>query len=107
MPIVLFRSRVRDDADMAALQAVGTRMDELVRTMPGFVSYRDYSAADGEVLTVVEFRDEASMKAWREHPEHRAAQQRGRDEFFSEYRIQVCDLQREYAFQPSGSRERN
>ena len=98
MPIVLFRSRLKAGADMAALQAVGERMDALVREMPGFMAYRDYAAADGELLTVVEFRDDASLQAWRDHPEHKAAQQRGRREFFSEYRIQVCSAQREYSF---------
>ena len=40
----------------------------------------------------------SSLAAWKEHPEHLKAQQRGRDEFFSEYHIQVCQPVREYEF---------
>ena len=98
MYVVIFRSRLRPDADLAALEADGLRMYALVSEMPGFISYKDFAAADGENVSIVEFADEASLKNWREHPEHRAVQERGRREYMSEYRIQVCALSRNYAF---------
>jgi hypothetical protein len=30
-------------------------------------------------------------RTWREHPEHRVAQRAGRDHFYAEYSIQVCE----------------
>lgn len=98
MVVTVFRSRLREGVDMAALEAAAMRMYELASAMPGFVSYKDYSAADGESVSIVEFADEASLLAWRNHPEHRQVQQRGRDEFMSEYRIQVCQALRDYSF---------
>lgn len=98
MVVTVFRSRLRADVDMQALEAAGGRMVELVSKMPGFVSYKDFAAADGESVTIVEFTDQASLLAWRNHPEHRVVQQRGRDEFMSEYHIQVCETVRDYAF---------
>jgi heme-degrading monooxygenase HmoA len=98
MMVIVFRARLRPDADMAALAPMGERMHALATAMPGFVSYKDYSAADGENVTVVEFASEPELLAWRNHPEHRDAQERGRREFFAEYKIQICRVERGYTF---------
>ena len=96
--VVVFRSHLRADADLQALEAAGVRMYELASTMPGFISYKDFTAADGESVAIVEFSDASSLLAWRNHPEHQRMQQRGRDEFMAEYHIQVCRPDREYSF---------
>jgi heme-degrading monooxygenase HmoA len=98
MVVTIFRSRLREGIDGSALEALGMRMYELASAMPGFISYKDFAAADGEALALVEFEDEASVLGWRKQAEHVQAQQRGRDEFFAEYRIQVCAPLREYTF---------
>jgi heme-degrading monooxygenase HmoA len=98
MIVIVFRARLRADADLAAITAMGERMYALATAMPGFVAYKDFTAADGEAVTVVEFASEPELLAWRNHPEHREAQERGRREFFSEYRIQICRVERGYTF---------
>jgi heme-degrading monooxygenase HmoA len=96
--IVVFRSRLRDDVDLGALDLAGARMFELASAMPGFLSYKDFSAEDGELSSIIEFADMDSLLAWRNHPEHLAMQQRGRDEFFTAYEIHVCQPLRSYSF---------
>lgn len=96
--IVVFRSRLRDDVDPVALEQVGARMYELASAMPGFLSYKDFSAEDGELTSIIEFADMDSLLAWRNHPEHLAVQQRGREEFFAAYQINVCQPLRSYSF---------
>ena len=98
MIVVVFRSRLRSDAREDYV-SVAERMSELARTMPGYISHKGFSAEDGERVTIVEFETEAAMRAWRMHPEHRAAQQKGRDSFYEEYKVQVCDVVREARFQ--------
>ncbi|HET9978552.1 MAG TPA: antibiotic biosynthesis monooxygenase [Burkholderiaceae bacterium] len=98
MVLVTFQSRLRADADLAALEALGARMYGIAAAMPGFVSYKDFSAADGENLTLVEFESEETLAAWRDQPEHREAQERGRREFFSDYRITIATRTRAYVF---------
>jgi heme-degrading monooxygenase HmoA len=104
MVIVVFRSRVRPDADLAALEAMGARMYELGSAMPGFVAYKDFVAEDGETLTLVEFETEAQLLAWRNHPEHLEVQARARAEFFSEYSITVSEPRRSYHFNQADGR---
>jgi len=97
MVVVVFRSRLKPGVE-SEIEPVGGRMYELAAGMPGFVSYREYAAADGEGVAIVEFESHETLAAWREHPEHRQAQAAGRERFFSEYRITVCDVVRESSF---------
>jgi heme-degrading monooxygenase HmoA len=98
MVVVLFYSRLRDDAGPDYGPMAG-RMLELARAMPGFRSFKSFAAPDGERLSVIEFESEETLRAWREHPEHREAQRRGRVDFYSEYRLQSCQPLRESRFQ--------
>lgn len=104
MVVIVFRSRLRDDIDLAGLEALGGEMATIAASMPGFLSYKDFAAADGELVTLVEFESEASLAAWRDHPAHRAAQERGRREFFAEYTIQVCAPTRAYRYSQAEGR---
>lgn len=81
---------------------MGARMYELATSTPGFISYREYASADGESVAIVEFQSQEKLVAWRNHPEHLRAQAAGRERYFSEYRITVCESVRESSF-PSGA----
>ena len=66
--------------------------------MPGFVDFKAFVAADGERVSLVTFESWAADDAWRDDPEHRAAERRGRDEWYASYAIQVCELVDERLF---------
>lgn len=100
MVVIVFRSRLREGIDFEELARLGGRMYELASAMPGFVSYKDFTASDGENVSIVEFESLPTLEAWRTHPEHRAVQARAREAFMSEYHIQVCEPVRDYAFPP-------
>ena len=104
MVIVIFRLRVRGEIAEEELMSINQRMYELGTAMPGFLSFKEFQAEDGEFIYIVEYESEEAAIAWRDHPEHQAAQQRGRDEFFSEYHVQICQPMRAYQFS-DGSRQ--
>ena len=97
MLVVVFRNRLRKGVEQE-YDAHAQRVYELARNMPGFVSSTDFTAEDGERLTIVEFRSAEELQAWREQADHAAAQQRGRDHYFTEYSLQVCEQLRESRF---------
>jgi heme-degrading monooxygenase HmoA len=97
MVVVVFRSRLKPGIEKE-IEGADARMAALAATMPGYVSYRQYVSADGEGVAVVEFESHESVAAWRAHPEHREAQRLGRERWFTEYRITVCDAVRDYSF---------
>ena len=100
MVITVFRNRLHPGAHEEYTRWAA-RMSELARGMAGYRSHKTFVAEDGERVTIVEFDSEAAHRAWAAHPEHVAAQRKGRESFYSEYRIQVCTVQREAAFPAS------
>ena len=95
MIVTIFRSRLRPE-HQAEYAPMAVKMLELAKAMPGFVSFKNFSAPDGERVSIVEFESEETHKAWRDHPEHRVAQKLGREKFYAEFKIQVCKTVREY-----------
>mgnify|MGYP001765185719 FL=1 len=91
--VTVFRSRIRPQA-RAAYDELAPKMSELARSMPGYVSHKVFTADDGERVTIVEFDTMENQRAWGRHPEHVAAQKRGRGEFYSEYDLKVCTIER-------------
>ena len=92
--VTVFRSRLRPDADAYTDHAA--RMGALARTMPGYVEHKVFVAEDGERLTLVTFDSAEHEAAWRADADHRAAQQEGRDDFYDEYDVAVCEVQRRH-----------
>ena len=86
--VTVFRSRLRPEAKPAYAEDA-PRVLELARSMPGFVDAKGFVAEDGERVTLVTFADRATHEAWRDHPEHRAAQRRGIADYYATYSIQV------------------
>jgi heme-degrading monooxygenase HmoA len=92
-PIVtVFRSRLRPEAGDRGYHELATEMETRARAMPGFMDFKSFSSPDGERVSLIVFDTREHQEAWRKDPEHRAAQKRGRDEYYSEYSIQVCEL---------------
>ena len=97
MIVVLFRSRLTGLAgeDYAEMDA---RMLERARAAPGFVDVQSYAAEDGERLTIVRWRDQETLRLWREDAAHRAAQAAGRRLWYEWYRMEVAEVVRETRF---------
>jgi len=65
----------------------------------GFISVERFASLTNEdkILSLSFFRDEAAVQAWRNLEGHRAAQARGRAGIFSDYRIRVAAVLRDYS----------
>ena len=89
MIVTVFRSRL-----MPGLQdeyvALVDRMQQIARTIPGYISHKGFWADDGERVTIVEFEHEEGQRAWRMHPEHIEAQKLGRMKYYEMYDIKVA-----------------
>ena len=64
----------------------------------GFISVERFASLyhEGKLLSLSFWRDEAAVARWRSHVAHRAAQRRGREEIFADYRIRVASVVRDY-----------
>lgn len=97
MIVTIFRNRHKPDIYDTYLE-VAKEMSDLARTMPGYISHKTFTAEDGERVTIAEFADEEGQRTWSTNMRHVAAKQKGRAEFYSEYRLQVCSIIRENRF---------
>lgn len=89
--VTVFRNRLRDGA-IDEYDLLAPHILTLAQSMDGFVDAKTFGAPDGERVTVVTFDSRDHHNAWRDHPEHRAAQRRGIEEFYETYSIQVADV---------------
>ncbi len=69
-----------------------------LETMDGFISVERFSSLTepGKFLSLSMWRDEAAVKGWRNLESHRAAQAEGRGGVFSNYRLRVASIIRDY-----------
>ena len=100
--VTVFRSR-RQSESVDEYAATAAEMFRLAHTMPGLVDVKTFTSDDGEHVTIATFADEESQTVWREQAEHRAAQRAGRDRFYADYSLQVCETVRVRTF-PAGER---
>ncbi len=97
MIVTVFRSRHRPGIE-SEYKEWAKRMGDIAVTMPGYISHKGFVAEDGEFLTLVEFESEEAQRAWGTHPEHVRAQKHGRARFYSEYRVQITNVIRDWGF---------
>jgi len=88
--VIFTNQRTLSDDEMYSLTS--DRMVELAQQQPGFLGVESVRGEDGIGITVSYWRDRASIRNWRINVEHLAAQQMGRQEFYSWYHIRVAEV---------------
>lgn len=69
-----------------------------LETMDGFLSIERFQSLTepGKLLSLSFWRDEASLASWRAREAHRRAQRAGREQVFSDYRLRIAEVARDY-----------
>ena len=75
------------------------QMVALASRQDGFLGVESARDAGGLGITVSYWRDEAAIKAWRAHADHRTAQAAGKSRWYRAYRVRICRVEREYGFE--------
>jgi len=77
---------------------LATALRSDLEQIDGFISVERFqSFSDPEkLLSLSFFRDEAAVQRWRNRPGHRATQAHGRAGVFTEYRLRVAHVTRDY-----------
>ena len=90
-----FESKAEKKADYLE---IASQLYPLVEEIDGFISIERFESLvqPGKILSLSLWRDEEAVKEWRNVAEHRQAQQDGRDSIFSNYRLRVASVIREY-----------
>ena len=77
---------------------IAASLRPLLDTIDGFISIERFESLyePGKILSLSFFRDEEAVKTWRNLVEHRAAQEKGRNELFANYRLRIASVIRDY-----------
>ena len=85
-----------------------------LETIDGFLSIERFESVTtrGKFVSLSFWRDEDSVRRWRNLESHRSAQARGRRGVFTDYRLRVASVIRDYGLKdrgeaPADSRERH
>lgn len=83
---------------------IAAELRPLLQDIDGFISIERFSSLneEGKILSLSFWRDEESIKQWRNIEQHRLAQMKGRENIFKNYRLRVAEVSRDY-----GKNERN
>ncbi len=88
---VIFTS-VRTDVD-DNYDDMAARMVELASEQDGFLGIEH--ARDNIGITISYWRDEESIRRWKDHAEHRIAQRNGYEKWYSSFATRVCKVERQ------------
>lgn len=85
-------NHVQDYLDAAAT------LRPLLAEVLGFISIERFQSlsSTGKILSLSFWRDEEAVAQWRNLTAHRSIQRLGRQEYFSDYRLRVASVQRDY-----------
>jgi heme-degrading monooxygenase HmoA len=70
----------------------------ILETIDGFISIERFESLTekGKILSLSFFRDEDALTAWRNVPQHRNSQAKGRATIFENYRLRIAGVIRDY-----------
>ncbi len=77
---------------------IASRLHPIVEEIDGFISIERFESLvqPGKILSLSFWRDEEAITEWRNVEEHRQAQHDGRNGIFSDYRLRIASVIRDY-----------
>lgn len=77
---------------------IAATLRPLVDEIDGFISIERFESLyhPGKILALSFWRDEQAIAEWRKFEAHRAAQRKGREEVFENYRATIAEVIRGY-----------
>lgn len=73
---------------------VAERMVELAQQQPGYLGHE--SAREETGITVSYWENLEAIRNWKMNAEHLFAQKKGREEFYSAYKVRIAKVERDY-----------
>lgn len=80
------------------------RMIELAEKQPGYLGVE--SVRDNLGITISYWKDEESIKAWKENLAHTLARKKGRETWYNSFTVRVARVERDYSFDISADSSR-
>ncbi|MDM5154269.1 antibiotic biosynthesis monooxygenase [Bacillus sp. DX1.1] len=94
---VIFTSQLSQDT--TDYDDVAEKMEDLAKQQPGFISVESVRDTSGLGITISYWESLEAIKHWRENAAHTIARQRGREQWYEQFHMKICVVEKEYDFQ--------
>lgn len=91
---VIFTALLTDDTNEYVETA--ERIEELAKEQEGYLGIE--SARNVVGITVSYWESLDAITRWKNHIEHTEARERGRKQWYQQYQLRICKVEREYGF---------
>ena len=97
MYAVIFEVEVKPEGKEEYLQ-IASELRKALKNIDGFISIERFQSFvnEGKLVSLSFWDSEEAISKWRNNPDHKKAQQKGRSELFSDYRLRVAHVVRDY-----------
>ncbi len=91
--VIFTNTRTAEDKGYAATAGL---MERLAKEQPGYLGFE--SARDELGISVSYWENLQAIAAWKAQLDHQLAQENGKQQWYSWYKVRVCLVEREYEF---------
>ena len=92
---VIFTTLLSDD--LTGYIETAERMEALARQQEGYLGIESTRNEVG--ITVSYWKDLDSIVTWKNNVEHTEARNKGREQWYKQYQLRICKVEREYGFE--------
>jgi heme-degrading monooxygenase HmoA len=82
--------------DLAGYEETAEKMEELAKDQPGYLGIE--SARKELGITISYWESLEAILQWKNNIEHTAAREKGRTQWYQQYQLRICKVEREYGF---------
>jgi len=102
MYAVIFEVKVKTEGKDEYL-AIAAKLKEQLVKIDGFISIERFQSLveQGKILSLSFWESREAIAIWKENLDHLSAQSKGRNEFFSDYRIRIAEVVKDYTLETS------
>lgn len=91
---VIFTTLVTDNLD--EYEETAERMELLAAQQEGYLGIEHARSEVG--ITISYWKDLDAIVRWKNNVEHTEARNRGREQWYQQYQLRICKVEREYGF---------
>ncbi|MBH5319432.1 antibiotic biosynthesis monooxygenase [Paenibacillus sp. GSMTC-2017] len=93
---VIFSSK-RTDGDNG-YNVMAEKMVQLANKQPGFIGVESVRDSSGVGITISYWESLEAISNWKQHQSHLVAQEKGKQDWYQNYNVKICKVEREYSF---------
>ncbi|EEM97070.1 JEMB [Bacillus thuringiensis IBL 200] len=94
---VIFTSNLSNDT--TDYNTVAEKMEELAKQQPGFLGVESARGNSGLGITISYWESLDAIENWKKNALHKEAKKRGREQWYENFHLRICLVEKEFKFQ--------